>query len=94
MPSWIKVEGNEETVSVLLTRWIEGGVHLSIMSQTYFYPDLFNASSYFVLQFPEIFKSWLMCEDGAFHFQAEGEVNFIFLCLFSTEFLLFAAAVR
>ena len=33
-------------------------------------------------------------EDGAFEFQGEGEVNFIFLCLFSTEFLPVATAVR
>ena len=32
-PFWIEIKVNEETVSVLLTRWIEGGVHLSIMSR-------------------------------------------------------------
>ena len=58
MPSWIKIEVNEETVSVLLIRWIEGGVHLTIMSQTYSYSDLFIGSSYFVRQFPAIFRNW------------------------------------
>ena len=82
-------------MSVLLTRLIEGGVHLSILSQTSFSPfSLFIGSSYFVRQFPAIFKSRLIREDGAFQFQAEGEVNFIFLCFFSTEFLLVATAVR
>ncbi|XP_074638424.1 uncharacterized protein LOC141896925 isoform X2 [Acropora palmata] len=32
----------------------------------------------FVRQFPAIFKSWLMREDDAFQFQAEGEVRFTF----------------
>jgi len=35
MPFWIKIKVNEEAESILLTRWIEGGVHLSNVSQAY-----------------------------------------------------------
>ena len=54
-PFWIEMKVSEETV---LTRWIEGGVHLSIMIQAYSYFyffffqfSLFTRSSYFVRQF-------------------------------------------
>ena len=54
-PFWIEIKVNEETVSVLLIRWMEGGVHLSIMSQAFYYffcfISLFIWSSFFSRQF-------------------------------------------
>ena len=59
MPFWIKVEVNEETVSVLLTRWMEGGV----MIFEYHVPDLF----FFFSVFP-VYRIFLVCSpvSGAF----------------------------
>ena len=59
MPFWIKVEVNEETVSVLLTRWMEGGVMIS----EYHVPDFF----FFFSVFP-FYRIFLVCSpvSGAF----------------------------
>ena len=36
-PFWIEKKVNEESVSALLIRWMEGGLHLSTISQAYSY---------------------------------------------------------
>ena len=87
MSFWIEIEVNEETaVSVLLTRWIGGGVHLNILSQT---------SSSFFSVFP-VYRIFLLCspvsgdfqkpaqrEDGA-NFKAR-EKSILFFCVYSRQ---------
>ena len=84
---WIEIKVNKETISVLFTRWMEGGVHLSVMSQassSFFFFFVFLVYLIFLLCLHvSNFKSWL----------SEKSILFIY-CLFLTEFLLVAAAAR
>ena len=95
-PFWIEIKVNGETVSVLLTRWIEGGVHLSVMSQAYsnFFPFSFVYLIFLLSSPVSVFRSWLMREDNAFPFEADVEVKIIdiFTCVYSRQ--NFSSGVR